>query len=59
LAPIYSIPICTKACEIDELVVKIEVAWEMKDDAEKKNIHASQKKILLPLDGSERPMGKV
>ena len=28
----------TKPCEIDELVAKIEGAWEKKDDAEQKDI---------------------
>lgn len=36
----------TKPCEIDELVEKIEGAWEKKDDAEKKDIEEKIQKVV-------------
>jgi len=36
----------TKPCEIDELVVKIEGAWEKKDDKEKKDIEEKIHKLV-------------
>lgn len=36
----------TKPCEIDELVTKIEGAWETKDDAEKKDIQDKIHKVV-------------
>jgi DNA-binding NtrC family response regulator len=36
----------TKPCEIDELVTKIEGAWEKKDGAEKKDIQEKIQKVV-------------
>ncbi|MBN2125193.1 MAG: response regulator [Deltaproteobacteria bacterium] len=36
----------TKPCEIDELVTKIEGAWEKKDGAEKKDMEDKIKKVV-------------
>lgn len=36
----------TKPCEIDELVNKIEGAWEKKDDSEKKDIETKIQKVV-------------
>ena len=36
----------TKPCEIDELVAKIEGAWEKKDEAEKQNIEDKIQKVV-------------
>jgi DNA-binding NtrC family response regulator len=36
----------TKPCEIDELVNKIEGAWEKKDDAEKKDMQEKIQKVV-------------
>jgi len=36
----------TKPCEIDELIAKIEGAWEKKDDAEKKDIQEKIHKVV-------------
>ena len=36
----------TKPCEIDELVAKIEGAWEKKDDAQKDDIQEKIKKVV-------------
>ena len=36
----------TKPCEIDELVNKIEGAWEKKDDAQKKDIEEKIQKVV-------------
>ncbi|MCG2778607.1 MAG: response regulator, partial [Desulfobacterales bacterium] len=36
----------TKPCEIDELVAKIEGAWEKKDDAQKEDIQEKIKKVV-------------
>ena len=36
----------TKPCEIDELVDKIEAAWEKKDEAEKQEIQEKIKKVV-------------
>jgi hypothetical protein len=35
-----------KPCEIDELVAKIEGAWEKKDDAQKDDIQEKIKKVV-------------
>ena len=36
----------TKPCEVDELVAKIEGAWEKKDDSEKKDIQQKIQKVV-------------
>jgi DNA-binding NtrC family response regulator len=36
----------TKPCEVDELVAKIEGAWEKKDDSEKKDIQEKIQKVV-------------
>lgn len=36
----------TKPCEIDDLVFKIETAWEKKDEEEKKDIQEKIQKVV-------------